>query len=141
MKNLICLVAILFTLIFLTGCNEDKDDNPQPVPSEHYSVTYSLNAFGGIGDLQISYFAPREIRRVKSNPKTPWSESLTEYWLLDSVALNVEMIPLANKTVNYEWEVRISKGGELLDLNSGSESISTGENPQPIYIDWRQIIE
>lgn len=141
MKNIVFLATLIISLIFVTGCKDDGGDDPQPVPSLTYTVTYSLSVFGGYDDLQVSYFAPREIRRIKSNPKTPWSDSFTEYSKLDSVALNVSIMPLANRIVNYEWEVRISKDGDLFDLNSGSASTTIGENPQPIYIDWRQIIE
>lgn len=141
MKKVVFLAALMMTLIFVSGCKEDEGDAPAPAPSFYYTVTYSLSVFGGYDDLQVSYFAPRDIRQIKSNPKTPWSDAFSDYSKLDSVALNVSIIPLANRIVNYEWEVRISKDGNLFDLNSGSASATTGENPQPIYIDWRQIIE
>lgn len=132
---------MLIAGIFLAGCGDD-DENPEPTPvPETYNVTYSLSVFGGYDDLQVSYFAPHDIRRIKSNPKTPWTEVFTDYRLLDSVALNITIAPLPNKTLNYDWEVRITKGGELIDLNSDSQSGTTGDNPQPVYIEWKQIIE
>jgi hypothetical protein len=141
MKKFAFLAILISVLIFVIGCKEEENDNPPPAPSLYYTVTYSLSVFGGYDDLQVSYFAPREVRRIKSNPKTPWSESLSDYVKLDSVAINVSILPIANRIVNYEWEVRISKDGDLFDLNSGSASATVGENPEPIYINWRQIIE
>lgn len=142
MKNSANIFLMALIIIVATACSDKDNDNPQPVPvPDTYSVSYSFSVFGGYDDLQISYFAPQEIRRIKSNPKTPWSESSSDYRILDSVALNITLLPLANRTITYEWEVRITKGGDLIDMEGESETETFGENPQPINIDWDQVIE
>lgn len=140
MKNWLLLVFAAFSIIFISGCG--NDDDPEPVPVvDTYSVTYSLSVFGGYDSLEISYFAPHGLRSVKLNPKTPWSQNLVDYRLLDSVAMNVKILPLANRILNYEWEVKITKAGDLINLNGDSESMTTGDNPEYVYIDWREIIQ
>jgi hypothetical protein len=136
----IFLIALM--LLIFAACSDNENDDPEPAPpADNYTVTYSFSVFGGYDDLQLSYFAPEEIRRIKSNPKTPWSESLSNYRKLDSVALNVTLFPIANRTITYEWEVRITQGGNSIDLNGSSETETFGDNPQPIYINWNQVIE
>lgn len=142
MKNSGLYLLIALMTILFAACDDKNNDDPVPTPvPDTYSVSYSFSVFGGYDDLQLSYFAPQETRRIKSNPKTPWSESLSNYRKLDSVALNVTLLPIANRTITYEWEVRITKGGDLIDLNQNSETETIGENPQPIYIEWKQVIE
>lgn len=140
MKNWIFLIFVIVSVVFYVGC--ENDDDPEPTPTvDTYSVTYSLSVFGGYDSLEISYFFPHDQRRITTNPKTPWSETWTDYRLLDSVALNVTIFPLANRTMNYEWEVQVKKGGELINYAGDEQSSTTGENPDPVYIEHRQIIQ
>ncbi len=141
MKKTLYIFLILAFGLFFTGCKDDSSD-PQPTPQPTtYTVAYSLSVFGGHDDLQISYFEANNVKRQKTNPKTPWEETFNNYNKIDSVAFRASFIPGANKTVNYEWSVKITQSSGLINEGGGSQTVVTEENPPPIYINWAAIIE
>lgn len=137
MKNTVVLLLILVIGLFWVGCKKDEVENPAPDPQPTtYRVSYSLSIFGGYDSLEMSYFEANNVKRFKSAIKLPWEEAFSNYNILDSVALRVNFTPLPNRTVTYEYEVKITKGSEFIDGNSFSTTMNTGQNPSPILIGW-----
>lgn len=142
MKIAFSFIFALMLLILVTACKDDDGNNPDPQPQPQpttYNVSYELNIFGGYQNLEMSYFEANNIKRFKSNPKTPWNTSFGGFIATDSVALRVEFTPLANKNLTYEYTVKITKGSEYINGSSFSNSFSTGDNPLPIFIEWATI--
>jgi len=118
-----------------SGCKDDDPSLPQPEPTS-YTVYYSLSIFGGYNDLQMSYFSAGNSKIFKSNPKLPWEETISNFNILDSVALRAAILPIPNKTVSIEYSINITKGSGYSNLNTFTDTITAGSNPDTLYFNF-----
>lgn len=137
MKKATFLFIILVQMIFFSGCNNDSNENPTPDPQpDTYTVFYSLSVFGGYNGLELSYFEANNVKRTDTSPKIPWEATFYNYIAIDSVALRVNFLPLPNRTLTYEYEIKITKGSEYINGSSFSTTLDTGPNPDPVFINF-----
>ncbi len=77
-------------------------------------MLFGMCIFGGYDSLDMSYFEANNVKRFRSDIKLPWEEAFSNYNVLDSVALRVNFTPMPNRTVTYVYDIKITKGSELI---------------------------
>jgi hypothetical protein len=128
--------SFVFLLIFLFAACDKDDPEPTPLPANTYNVNYSISIFGGYNQMQLWYFTPGNLKQYEVNPKLPLEEYFYNFNILDSVGLNLTVVPMPNRSMYVNYNVNITKDTSYLSIYSFSDTIVTGPNPDTLYFSY-----
>ncbi len=135
MKYQITLIAALLLILGFQACKDDSDD-PQPQPSEKYTVSYQLEMSGEYDSLKLSYYEPSSVEKMVNNPGASWGKNFDNFAAGDSVVLTFDFRCRPYKEVTYVYNVDISNPDYTKNQNV-TQTITAADSAMPIHVEWR----
>ena len=84
---------------------------------------------------------PGNLKEFKSNPKLPMEMHYNNFNILDSVGINIAVLPMPNRNMFVNYTIHVTKDTSYLSIYNFSDTIATGSNPDTLYFGYADRID
>ena len=117
MKNYFILLLIAASVASFSACTKDDTGGGNvPVVDKKYNVEYKFEVNENHGDVNLVYYDASGDKKTVKNPTSPWQMDFADFKENDSVFFSMELFPLANTTLSYNYSIKIirEEDGQLM---------------------------